>query len=153
MKMNERTEEQIRALLRERPEMIDRLSEKLHLNREDVAIWIHQRKCSETGERLVEELRTDDGSVPAFAVGFVSVLAGTFLAAELLKSSRNYAAPLDEMRNRAVFQFQNPAAATNGAHHYPRDERCTACSRENAGARIWNQRYEQFRRASKSVGR
>src|SRR5258707_525139 len=83
------------------------------------------------------ELRTDDGSVPAFAVGFVSVLAGTFLAAEFLKSSGNYAGLLDEMRNRAVFQFQNPAAVTNGAHYYPRDERCTACSRENAGARIW----------------
>src|SRR5262249_5680772 len=61
----------------------------------------------------VEELRTDDGSVPAFAVAFVSVLAGTFLAAELLKTLNSYAGPLDDELNRAVFQFQNPSAATN----------------------------------------
>jgi hypothetical protein len=151
LKTNERTEEEIRALLLERPEMIDRLSEKLGLNRDEVAIWIHERKCSETGERLVEDLRTDDGSVPAFAVGFVSVLAGTFLAAELLKSSGNCIGPLDEMRNRAVFQFQNPAAVTNGAHYYPRDERCTACSPQNTGARIWRQRFEEFRKITKSA--
>ena len=31
----------------------------------------------ETGDQLVEELRTDDDSIPAFAVGFVCVLSGT----------------------------------------------------------------------------
>ena len=49
--------------------------------------------CSETDDRLVEELRTDDNSIPAFAVGFVSVLSGTLLAAEL------WLAALDEFRN------------------------------------------------------
>ena len=153
LETNQRTEEQIRSLLRERPEIVDRLSEKLHLNREEVAIWINEKRCSVTGERLVEELRTDDGAVPAFAVGFVSVLAGTFLAAELLKNLANHAGPLDEMRNRVVFQFQQPAAATNGSHYYPRDERCTVCSPENVGARIWYQRFEQFREANKSAVR
>jgi hypothetical protein len=43
--------------------------------------WVRDRKCRETGDRLVEELRTD-----AFAVGFVSVLSGTLLAAELLNT-------------------------------------------------------------------
>jgi molybdopterin/thiamine biosynthesis adenylyltransferase len=151
LETNERTEEQIRTLLQERPETVDRLSEKLRLNREEVAGWIFERKCSETGERLIEELRTDDGSMPAFAVGFVSVLAGTLLAAELLKALANHAGPLDEVRNRAVFQFQNPTASTNGSHYYPRDERCAACSPENAGGRIWKQRYEQFREANRSV--
>jgi len=146
LQTNERTEDEIRALLRARPEMIAGLCEKLRLSAQEVANWIRKRGCSETGERLVEELRTDDGSVPAFAVGFVSVLAGTMLAAELLKTLGNQPSALDEARNRAVFQFQNPSAATNGSHFYCRDERCSACSPLNAAARIWRNRYEQYMR-------
>ncbi len=73
------------------------------------------RKCSETGDRLV------DDSIPAFAVGFVSVLSGTLLAAELLKTISQNRGPLNEGCNRAVFQFQNPSATTNRADFYPRD--------------------------------
>lgn len=140
-----RSEDEIRALLRERPEVAANLCEKLNLDVNRVAAWIRERKCSETGDRLVEELRTDDGSVAAFAVGFVSVLAGTLLAAELLKTISRSAGPLDEVRNRAVFQFQKPAAVTNASHFYPRDEQCTACSPGNLGAQIWKLRYSRFR--------
>ncbi len=144
LQRNERSEDEIRELLRERPEVAASLCEKLHLAPDEVAAWIRGRKCSQTGERLVEELRTDDGSVPAFAVGFVSVLAGTLLAAELLKTLGNPTEPLDSTRNRAVFQFQNPAAFTNRSHFYPRDLECTACSPENIGGQIWKRRYEEF---------
>lgn len=125
----------------------------MHLDLNEVVAWIRDRKCSETGERLVEELRTDDGSVPAFAVGFVSVLAGTFLAAELLKTLSGYAGPLNDELNRAVFQFQNSSAATNGAQHYPRDNRCTACEPHNAAAKIWKQRFERFTKYSAGLSR
>ena len=97
-----------------------------------------------TGERLVTELRTDDGSIPAFAVGFVSVLAGTLLAAELLKLLAGASCPLSEDANRAVFQFQRPAAETNRAQFYSRDDRCNACSPANQGTRVWKRRYEKF---------
>jgi molybdopterin/thiamine biosynthesis adenylyltransferase len=139
-----RTEDEIRALLEERPEVAAKLCEKLKLDPNEVAAWIRQRRCSETGDRLVEELRTEDGSVAAFAVGFVSVLAGTLLAAELLKTISGSLGPLNEARNRAVFQFQNPAAASNTSQFYVRDERCTACSPENVGAQIWKRRYAAF---------
>jgi molybdopterin/thiamine biosynthesis adenylyltransferase len=139
-----RTEDEIRALLEERPEVAAKLCEKLKLDANEVTAWIRQRRCSETGDRLVEELRTDDGSVAAFAVGFVSVLAGTLLTAELLKAISGSLGPLNEARNRAVFQFQNPAAASNTSHFYVRDERCTACSPENVGARIWRRRHAAF---------
>jgi molybdopterin/thiamine biosynthesis adenylyltransferase len=139
-----RTEEEIRALIRERPEVVAQFCEKLKLDPKEVAAWISERKCSETGDRLVEDLRTDDGALAAFAVGFVSVLSGTLLAAELLKSITQNIGPLNESLNRAVFQFQNPAAATNRAQFYSRDDSCTACSHQNSGARIWRRRYEEF---------
>jgi len=151
LQANQRTEEEIRALLQQRPELIDQLSEKLHIDRRAVATWINERGCSQTGERLVDELRTDDGSVPAFAVGFVSLMAGTFLTAEVLKAIGNCAGPLDDTRNRALFQFQNPPANTNGSHYYPRDDRCTSCSPQAAAARIWGERFERFRRSTKAI--
>ena len=139
-----RTEDEIRALLESKPDVAQQLCVKLHLDPNEVAAWIRSRGCSETGDRLVEELRTDDGAVPAFAVGFVSLLAGTLLAAELVKAIGGHAGPLDEARNRAVFQFRNPGSATNRGQFYPRDERCTACSAENVGAQIWQRRYSSF---------
>jgi molybdopterin/thiamine biosynthesis adenylyltransferase len=142
-----RTEDEIRVLLRDRPEIEANLCQKLKLDANEVAAWIRGRKCSETGDRLVNELRTDDGSVPAFAVGFVSVMSGTLLAAELLKTISHHQGPLDESLNRAVFQFQNPAAATNTSHYYSRDGRCMACSPENLGAQIWSRRYGTFTEA------
>jgi len=142
-----RSEDEIRRLLQERPDVVDQLCKKLHLNADEVAAWIRERKCSETGDRLVEELRTDDGAVAAFAVGFVSVLSGTLLAAELLKTISRHAGLLNAHSNRAVFQFQNPAAMTNRARFYARDESCTACSPERVGAMIWQRRYDNFIRA------
>lgn len=55
--------------------------EKLRLNTTDIAARIRERKCSQTGNRLVEEFRTDDGSVAAFAEGFVSAAMCLCLAA------------------------------------------------------------------------
>ena len=147
LKQNQRTEDDIRELLRAKPELISHLCEKLRLNQDEAVVWIRDRKCNETGDRLVDELRTDDGSVPAFAVGFVSVLAGTMLAAELLKTLATGAGPLGGTTNRAVFQFQNPAAPTNRVSFYPREESCSACAEKNAGTRIWQRRYERFQQS------
>jgi ThiF family len=150
---HQRSEDQIRTLLIERPEVVAHLCEKLRLNPDDVVAWIRERKCGETGDRLVEELRTDDGSPAAFAVGFVSVLSGTLLAAELLKVMSRNAGPLNETVNRAVFQFQNPVAATNRAHFYGRDEGCTACSQGSVGAKVWRRRYNEFIETGKTIRR
>lgn len=148
LKQNQRTEDDIRELLRAKPELISHLCETLHLNQDEAIVWIRDRKCNETGDRLVDEFRTDDGSVPAFAVGFVSALAGTMLAAELLKTMATNAGPLGGTTNRAVFQFQNPAAPTNRVSFYPREECCSACEGKNAGTRIWRRRYEQFQQST-----
>lgn len=144
LKQNQRTEDDIRELLRAKPELISHLCEKLRLNQDEAVVWTRDRKCNETGDRLVDEFRTDDGSAPAFAVGFVSVLAGTMLAAELLRTMATNVFPLGGTMNRALFQFQNPAAPTNRVSFYPREECCSACAGKNAGTRIWQHRYEQF---------
>lgn len=141
LERDQRTEDEIRLLLQERPEIAIKLCEQLHLDQHEVVTWIRERKCSETGDRLVDVLRTDDGSAPTFAVGFVSVLSGIFLATELLKSINHSAGVLNGERNRAVFQFCNPAALTNTSQFYPRDQQCTACSPENLASTIWNLRY------------
>jgi molybdopterin/thiamine biosynthesis adenylyltransferase len=140
----QRTEDEIRNLLEERPELASDLSKRLHLDANEVVAWIRDRKCSETGDRLVGELRTEDGSAPAFAVGFVSVMSGTLLAAELLKAISRGNGPLEKTRNRVVFQFQNPMATTNTSQFYPRDERCMSCSSDNLGALTWQRRYTRF---------
>jgi hypothetical protein len=152
LEKEERTEEEIRALLQDRPEVLAQLSEKLQLDPDEIAAWIRERKCSQTGDRLVEELRTDDGSIAAFAVGFVSVLSGTLLAVELLKTISGRKGILSETVNRAVFQFKNTAARTNRAQFYSRDESCTACSEQNLGGHIWKRRYEEFARNQSGGG-
>jgi hypothetical protein len=139
-----RTDEEIRVHLRDRPKMIPDLCKEYGLDIEDVKAWIQEPKCGQTGERLIQALRTDDGSLPRFAVGFVSVLAGTLLAAELLKVLAQWFGPLDDKMNRAIFQFQNPESQTNRSVFYPRDERCTSCSPENSGAQVWINRYNKF---------
>ena len=151
LETEQRTEDEIRALLRDRPEIEANLRQKLKLDAAEVAAWIRDRKCGATGDRLVEELRTDDGSIAAFAVGFVSVMSGTLLAAELLKTINRYPGPLNETFNRAVFQFHNPMAVTNASHFYSRDGRCTACSADNLGARIWRRRYATVTETQNSV--
>lgn len=151
LKTPRRTEDEIRELLREKPEMIATLCDKLGLDEREAASWIRERKCSQTGERLIEELRTDDGSVPSFSVGFVSVLAGVLLAAELLKVAIGSCTPLNEKINRAVFQFHTPAAVTNRARFYPREELCVVCSESNAALPIWNRRYQAFIDGMKAV--
>jgi len=66
-------------------------------------VWIRDRKCNETGDRLVDETSYRRWFCAGFAVGFVSVLAGTMLAAELLKAMATDAGPLDGTMNRALF--------------------------------------------------
>src|SRR5689334_3900934 len=95
---------------RQRPTTAQAIANKLQVEPEELAAWCRDRRCSETGERIVAAFRTDHGVAAAFAVGFVSVLAGTFLAAELLKTVAGSTLPLNEDVNRVVFQFHNPSA-------------------------------------------
>ena len=89
--------------------------------------WLATGRCGHAGERLLPLLRRDGGE-PEFAIGFVSVMAGTLLAAELLKDHLDHNLPLSEDSQRATFQFFSPLARSNRAAGFLRDPTCPMCA-------------------------
>ncbi len=116
------------------------LAESVGLTVAEANEWIATGRCGLAGERLLPLLRQSDGE-PAFAVAFVSVMSGVMLAAELLKDHLVHAAPLNEDRQRAVFQFFSPLARSNRAVAFLRDPRCPMCAPKSAACGIWTHRY------------
>ncbi len=102
--------------------------------------WIATGRCGVAGERLLPLLRQDDGD-SEFAVAFVSVMAGTMLAAELLKDHLVRTAPLCETRPRAAFQFFSPLARSNRAVPFRRDPTCPMCAPDSIACATWVRRY------------
>jgi molybdopterin/thiamine biosynthesis adenylyltransferase len=103
--------------------------------------WIATGRCGIAGDRLLPLLRRDDGE-DAFAVAFVSVMAGTMLASELVKDHLADAAPLSESQPRVTFQFFSPLARSNQASAFRRDPNCPMCDPNSAACRIWAKRYQ-----------
>jgi len=111
---------------------------------DDANEWLRAGKCGLAGERLLPLLRSSDNPA-AFAVGFVSVKAGTMLAAEFFKDHCASAGPLSESAQRATFQFHVPVAATNRASAFARDPQCPMCDPKTTACSFWARRYEQLR--------
>src|SRR5207237_1464379 len=86
-------------------------------------------------------LRYGDGE-GEFAVGFVSVMAGTMLAAEFVKGQLGYEGPLSEDLQRATFQFFSPLARSNRASAYRRDPGCPMCDPSTIACTRWAERYK-----------
>lgn len=126
------------------PSELNNLAEKIHISTDEASEWIKNGKCGTVGEALLPLLRIERDEAP-FAVGFVSALAGTMLAAEVIKEHLNSNNSLSETKQRAVFQFQKPFARTNRAAEYKRDLTCAACDPNTAAVKIWKQRYNAFK--------
>ena len=105
--------------------------------------WIATGRCGIPGERLLPHLRFA-GELPAFAVGFVSVMAGTMLSAAFIKDHLEYPGPLSDAAQRATYQFHSPLAPSNRAWSFSRDPRCPMCSRETVAGQMWARRFEQL---------
>jgi ThiF family len=120
------------------------LAQSVGLTLADANEWIATGRCGVAGERLLPLLRRDDGE-PEFAVAFVSVMAGTLLAAELLKDHLTHGAPLSEAQQRAAFQFFSPLARSNRAVAFLRDPRCPMCVPKSIACSIWAERYGSIR--------
>jgi len=116
------------------------LAESVGLTVAEANEWVATGRCGVAGERLLPLLRRNDGE-PAFAVGFVSVMSGVMLAAELLKDHLVHAAPLTEGQQRAAFQLFSPLARSNRAVAFLRDPRCPMCVPKSIACDIWAQRY------------
>ena len=92
-------------------------------------------------ERLLRHLRSGDDEIE-FSVGFVSVMAGTLLAAELLKDYLSGSEPLSAAEPRVSFQFFSPLSRTNRSSAFARDPNCPMCDPSTIACQTWLNRYE-----------
>jgi hypothetical protein len=123
----------------------ERLLAATGLRPEDTQEWIEKGKCGVASQILLPYLRQQENSEPAlFAVGFTSVMAGTFLAAESIKDLITHPEALSDTIQRAVFQFWRPLSRSNGAEAWLRDPECPLCTPGSDAARIWSARYLAF---------
>jgi hypothetical protein len=148
------TDEEIRRELGQQPPEQARLARTLGEAEEAIREWVATGRCGETGGRILSHLRMRAGDPERFAVGFVSVAAGTMLAAQIIKEvlvTTHKVQVLNEQENRAVLQFWMPCADTNRARFYARQESCQKCFPGGIGLNIWSERYtrasEEFARS------
>ncbi|WP_119321597.1 ThiF family adenylyltransferase [Capsulimonas corticalis] len=133
---------EMQAQLRQDPELALEVSKSLHISVAEVHAWAQNATCGETGDRILGYLRHADDGPDRFAVGFVSVMAGALLAAETIKELLHSPLPLNDIRNRATFQFVTPASPWNGSKPYRREEQCTLCAPGTDAHRIWTKRFQ-----------
>lgn len=141
---NAPTDDEIRARLVASVNELERAADTIGISRNAAREWADAGKCGEAGDRLLAHVRKSVTEPERFAVGFVSVAAGTVLAAQLLKECSSTNAVLDERANRAVFQFWNPISAVNGPSFYSRQACCPKCAPDTIDAKIWRTRYESY---------
>jgi molybdopterin/thiamine biosynthesis adenylyltransferase len=88
--------------------------------------------CAILAGPSLEKLRRTPGE-GAFAVSFVSALAGTMLAAQLAREGTEDGPALRDEASRAHFQLWRPAASVNGIRHTEPEATCW-CSEPSARA-------------------
>jgi hypothetical protein len=120
-----------------------RLSRELGHTREEADAWAVKHECSNATDGLVEHLRASHVGAAAFAVGFVSVLAGTMLAAQSIREVLDDRG-LDGALCQGTVTLLDPTARINGPGFYQRDPGCPLCDPENPAREIWRRRYESF---------
>lgn len=106
----------------------------------EIRQWAASMKCGMAGEAILKHFRQAPPQRHGFAVGFVSVMAGTLLAAELLMGDQNVNASI-RTGNRSVFQFWSPKAASNRSSEYVRDPLCSMCQPGTPATRTWSSRH------------
>jgi hypothetical protein len=102
--------------------------------------WVTTGHCGRGTPGLLARLREADELPANFAVGFVSVMSGTLLAAELLKTDLEAPALRAEAQH-ASFQFFDQASERNGANFLGRDPRCSRCRPDEIATEIWRSRW------------
>jgi len=123
------------------PEEQRAMAQTLDISLDDAMKWAVQGECGFAGDLLIAHLRTTAAGVNAFAVGFVSVLAGTMLAAQTVKELIGTTHPFIGVTCRAVLQFLNPSSDRNAPTPYAREEGCAMCDPDIPAGQIWTDRY------------
>lgn len=110
--------------------------------------WGQVGGCGQLGDALLDRLRPSNGSAAQFSVGFMSVLAGILLAAQVIKDATRRTdrlhtsaqrIPLIGPEARFVMNLMASAHAPSGVRRYGRDPDCPAC--EGVRAEIWMGRW------------
>lgn len=107
---------------------------------------IRQHLDTFAGLSAEEQDAQSDGAeagAAAFAVGFVSVMAGTMLAAQTIFEAVGQG-PLRGLACRAVMQFLDPTAESNRVALYARQPHCGMCDPDAPAAAIWARRFEEY---------
>ena len=111
---------------------------------EELEGWQKHGGCGQVEARVLGAVRAGAQEPERFAVGFVSVLAGTLLAAQTVKEVIGGAPALTDEVNRAVFQFFRPWARSNGVRPHARRPTCPACPPGTQATAIWRSRYDAY---------
>jgi len=137
-------DEVLRSKLKDAGEnAIANLAQSAGITIEEAKEWVATGRCGIAGDRLLPLLRREVGE-EAFAVAFVSVMAGTMLCAELVKDYLVDAGPLSELQQRAAFQFFSPLARSNRASSFRRDPKCPMCKPDSVACGLWEHRYRNI---------
>lgn len=140
------SDDDIRSRLREASdEELASMAAEVDVSLEDAKRWRAEGRCGQAGERLLRHMRQADESGGPFAVGFVSVMAGTLLAAETFKDVLGADTTLSDRLPRATLQFWHPTSMTNRASRYGRDPECPMCQPGKIGTNVWRRRFVELR--------
>lgn len=110
--------------------------------------WGRTGGCGQIGDALLARLRPSDGTAAQFSVGFMSVLAGVLLAAQVVKDAVRRAGdpgnitdgvPLAAAESRFVSNLLDSANSPAGVRRYARDSECPAC--RGVRADVWANRW------------
>jgi molybdopterin/thiamine biosynthesis adenylyltransferase len=125
------------------PEEQQQLAEQFDLSFEQAQRWALDGTCSFATDRLMEHMRDSDAGPEAFAVGFVSAMAGLMLFAQTVREhlgSVLLAAP----NVRATLTFFDLLARTGQPRPYARDRNCPACAPGTPAMVVWQSRHEAW---------
>jgi len=135
------SDEELRVSLSQMPAKLAAMVGELVVSSDEAREWVESGKCSETGSRMLEMLQRNHREPLQFAVPFVSVMAGTLLAAETIKQLAGGHGCLDGQTNRVSIQFFDPLARGNARTFLGRDHRCPKCA-DGPALQIWKTRFK-----------
>ena len=138
----ETTDDELRRQFRAAPRADQiAVADELGISTDAAMRWALEGECGYAGDRVMELLRATTVGVNAFAVGFVSVMAGTMLAAQTVKELMGSTHPFVGSTCRAVFNFLALGSDRNAPTPYGRDPACAMCDPATPASDVWRTRY------------
>lgn len=119
------------------------VADDLSLSMDDAIAWAVEGVCGYAGDRLAAHLRPTVDGPAAFAVGFVSAMAGTMLAALTVQESLT-SGSLRGATCRALFQFFDPLFHLHRPRLLARQPTCPMCDPLSPAVEIWRRRFLTF---------